>query len=76
MNLIECLIEMIEISNNENNESGFLVLHSNDGEHIISDIVVGKGANSLSASHFLKYTWVFARTGHCIGHINMQKMER
>ena len=47
MNLIECLIEMIEISNNENNESGFLVLHSNDGEHIISDIVVGKGANSL-----------------------------
>jgi hypothetical protein len=47
MNLIECLIKMIEISNNENNESGFLVLHSNDGEHIISDIVVGKGANSL-----------------------------
>jgi adenylate kinase family enzyme len=47
MNLVECLIEMIEISNNENNESGFLVLHSNDGEHIISDIVVGKGANSL-----------------------------
>lgn len=47
MNLIECLIEMIEISNNENNESGFLVLHSDDGEHIISDIVVGKGANSL-----------------------------
>jgi len=47
MTLVDCLIEMIEISNNENNESGFLVLHSNDGEHIISDIVVGKGANSL-----------------------------
>ena len=47
MTLADCLIEMIEISNNENNESGFLVLHSNDGEHIISDIVVGKVANSL-----------------------------
>jgi hypothetical protein len=47
MRLVDCIIEMIEISNNENNESGFLVIHSNDGEHIISDIVVGKGANSL-----------------------------
>jgi hypothetical protein len=47
LNLTDCLIEIIEISNNENNESGFLVLHSNDGEHIVSDIVVGKGANSL-----------------------------
>ena len=38
---------MIEISNNENNESGFLVEHSDDGDKIISDLVVGKGANSL-----------------------------
>ncbi|MDP2845968.1 MAG: hypothetical protein Q8N79_07855, partial [Candidatus Methanoperedens sp.] len=47
MTLEDCLQTMIEISNNENNESGFLVLHSNEGEKIISDLVVGKGRNSL-----------------------------
>jgi len=47
MTLSDCLQTMIEISNNENNESGFLVEHSDDGDKIISDLVVGKGANSL-----------------------------
>ncbi len=47
MTLEDCLQTMIEISNNENNESGFLVLHSDEGEKIISDLVVGKGKNSL-----------------------------
>lgn len=47
MTLEDCIKEMIEISNNENNESGFLVLHSDEGERIISDLVVGKSANSL-----------------------------
>lgn len=47
LTLEDCLQTMIEISNNENNESGFLVLHSNEGEKIISDLVVGKGKNSL-----------------------------
>lgn len=47
MTLGDCLATMIEISNNENNESGFLVEHSDEGEKIISDLVVGKGANSL-----------------------------
>ncbi|MFZ2411082.1 MAG: hypothetical protein WAW23_05900 [Candidatus Methanoperedens sp.] len=47
MTLEDCLQTMIEISNNENNESGFLVLHSDEGEKIISDLVVGKGRNSL-----------------------------
>jgi hypothetical protein len=45
--LEDCLLKMIEISNNENNESGFLVEHSDEGDKIISDLVVGKGANSL-----------------------------
>ncbi len=45
--LKDCLEKMIEISNNENKESGFLVLHTNDGEKIISDLVVGKQTNSL-----------------------------
>jgi len=44
--LAECLQKMIEISNNENKESGFLVLHTGEGEKIISDIVVGKQTNS------------------------------
>jgi len=47
MTLEDCLLKMIEISNNENNESGFLVEHSDEGDKIISDLVVGKGANSL-----------------------------
>ncbi|MBU4374185.1 MAG: hypothetical protein KKD69_04615 [Euryarchaeota archaeon] len=45
--LKDCLEKMIEISNNENKESGFLVLHTDDGKKIISDLVVGKHANSL-----------------------------
>lgn len=47
LTLKDCLEKMIEISNNENKESGFLVLHTNDGEKIISDLVVGKQTNSL-----------------------------
>jgi energy-coupling factor transporter ATP-binding protein EcfA2 len=47
MTLADCLQKMIEISNNENNESGFLVEHSDDGDKITSDLVVGKGVNSL-----------------------------
>lgn len=47
MSLEDCLRTMIEISRNENNESGFLVQHSDDGDKIISDIVVGKSKNSL-----------------------------
>lgn len=47
LTLKDCLQKMIEISNNENKESGFLVLHNDEGERIISDIVVGKQTNSL-----------------------------
>ncbi|KCZ70731.1 hypothetical protein ANME2D_02755 [Candidatus Methanoperedens nitroreducens] len=47
MSLVDCLIMMIEISNNENKESGFIVLHTDEGENIISDLVVGKHTNSL-----------------------------
>ncbi|MDW7725582.1 MAG: hypothetical protein SCH70_00480 [Candidatus Methanoperedens sp.] len=48
MDIADCLIQMLEISNNENKESGFLVLHTDDGEEkIVSDFVVGKNTNSL-----------------------------
>ncbi len=47
LTLKDCLEKMIEISNNEKKESGFLVLHTNEGEKIISDLVVGKQTNSL-----------------------------
>ena len=51
MSLPECIARMMEISYNENKESGFLVLHTKEGEkiisEIISDIVVGKHTNSL-----------------------------
>jgi len=47
MSLPECIARMMEISYNENKESGFLVLHTKEGEKIISDIVVGKHTNSL-----------------------------
>ncbi len=47
LTLKDCLEKMIEISNNENKESGFLVLHTDDGDKIISDLVVGKQTNSL-----------------------------
>ncbi|MCX9014255.1 MAG: hypothetical protein OIN89_05610 [Candidatus Methanoperedens sp.] len=47
MDVVDCLIQMIEISNNENKESGFLVLHTDEGEKIISDLVVGRNTNSL-----------------------------
>ncbi len=47
MTVPECLATMIEISNNENKESGFLVLHAGKNEKIISDLVVGKHINSL-----------------------------
>lgn len=47
MTLKDCLQEMLEISNNDNKESGLLVLHTDEGERIISDLVVGKHTNSL-----------------------------
>jgi energy-coupling factor transporter ATP-binding protein EcfA2 len=47
MTLPECLAKMMEISYNENKESGFLVLHTQEGQKIISDLVVGKQTNSL-----------------------------
>ncbi|HEY9245600.1 MAG TPA: hypothetical protein VIO11_02025, partial [Candidatus Methanoperedens sp.] len=46
MVLGDCLAKMLEISNNENKESGFLVLHTDKEEKIISDLVVGKQTNS------------------------------
>lgn len=47
LTLQDCLQKMLEISNNENKESGFLVLHTDEGKKIISDLVVGKQTNSL-----------------------------
>ncbi len=47
MTIEDCLGKMIEISNNENKESGFLVLHTDEGEKIVSDLVVGRQTNSL-----------------------------
>ncbi len=47
MTLPECIARMMEISINENKESGFLVLHNDNKETIISDLVVGKSTNSL-----------------------------
>jgi hypothetical protein len=48
MSIGQCLLKMVEISNEEKKESGFLVLHENGGtQKIISDIVVGKHENSM-----------------------------
>jgi len=47
MTVPDCIVRMMEISINDNKESGFLVLHHDDKETIISDLVVGKTANSL-----------------------------
>ncbi len=47
LSLKDCLRKMIEISNSENKESGFLMLHTYEGDKIISDLVVGKQTNSL-----------------------------
>ncbi len=48
MTLGQCLLQIVEISNEENKESGFLMLHSKDGtQKIISDLVVGKQENSM-----------------------------
>lgn len=47
MTVKQCLEKMIRISADENKESGFLVLHTDDGEKIASDLVVGKTSNSL-----------------------------
>ncbi len=47
MTLSDCLQKMMEISNNESKESGFLMLHADEGDKIISDLVVGKQINSL-----------------------------
>jgi len=43
----DCIMKMMEISANENKESGFLVLHDDNKETVISDLVVGKSTNSL-----------------------------
>ncbi|MCK4937353.1 MAG: hypothetical protein KAR85_01970 [Methanosarcinales archaeon] len=44
----QCLLKIVEISNEENKESGLLILHSKDGtQKIISDLVVGKQENSM-----------------------------
>ncbi len=47
MTVKECLEKMIEICANENREAGFLVLHTDEGEKIVSDLVVGRQENSL-----------------------------
>lgn len=48
MTLGQCLLKIVEISNEEGKESGFLLLHTEDGqEKIISDLVVGKHENSM-----------------------------
>lgn len=47
MTVPDCIARMMEISINENKESGFLVLHDDNKETIISDLVVGKTTNSL-----------------------------
>jgi len=48
MTLGQCLLKVVEISNEEGKESGFLVMHTDDGgQKIISDLVVGKHVNSM-----------------------------
>jgi hypothetical protein len=48
MTLGQCLLKIVEISNEEGKESGFLVMHTDDGKQkIISDIVVGRHENSM-----------------------------
>jgi len=47
MTVPDCIMKMMEISANENKESGFLVHHHDNKETIISDLVVGKHNNSL-----------------------------
>jgi hypothetical protein len=47
MTVPDCIAKMMEVSINDNKESGFLVLHDNNKEKIISDLVVGKTTNSL-----------------------------
>jgi DNA polymerase III delta prime subunit len=47
MTVPDCIMKMMEISANENKESGFLLLHNDNKETIISDLVVGKHNNSL-----------------------------
>ncbi|HIE31025.1 MAG TPA: hypothetical protein EYP67_01410, partial [Methanosarcinales archaeon] len=46
LNLEECLRKMIDIAKNDNRESGFLVLHREGREQVISDILVGS-SNSI-----------------------------
>ena len=48
MTMGQCLLKIVEISNEEGKESGFLVQHLKDGtQKIISDLVVGKHENSM-----------------------------
>lgn len=48
MTIGQCILKIVEISNEEGKESGFLIHHSDDGEEkIISDLVVGKQENSM-----------------------------
>ena len=47
MTVPDCIMKMMEISANENKESGFLILHDDNKETVISDLVVGRSTNSL-----------------------------
>jgi adenylate kinase family enzyme len=47
MTVPDCIMKMMEISANENKESGFLILHEDNKDTVISDLVVGKSMNSL-----------------------------
>ncbi|HID26316.1 MAG TPA: hypothetical protein EYP22_00475 [Methanosarcinales archaeon] len=48
--ITECLKEMIEVSIKENRESGFLVLHKEDEQEILSDIVVGSDKSLIGVT--------------------------
>ncbi len=65
MTLPECLVKMMEISSNENKESGFLVLHTEEGKKIVSDLVVGKEINSLIGVTLLEI-YVGFRQNRCL----------
>lgn len=59
----DCIAEMMDISNNENKESGFLVLHTDKGERIIGDLVVGKETNSIIGVTLLEIYVGFRQNG-------------
>ena len=48
MSIGQCMLKLVEISNEEGKETGFLVQHTKDGnQKIMSDLVVGKPDNSM-----------------------------